>query len=196
MEPKFQSSFIPKRPIGEAQPLSAPVANIFSVMATVIFVLTLVICGALFAYKYLLTNQVAQAETDLGAAEAAYQPGTIQEIIAAESRIKAASALLSKHIAASQMLDLLSGLTVRSIRWGGFSFIGKTDTPTATVSAEVKTYASLAEQSRVISENPAFYNVQFYDFGLSQNGSVTFKMNVDINPSVVSYKKMIETSQP
>ena len=102
MEPKFQTSFIPKKSIIEASKtrFSSPAPrgnNVFSIASTIIFLLTLLACGGLFIYKNSLISQIAKADKDLNDARAAFQEETIQNLMETNSRINAVKALLEKH---------------------------------------------------------------------------------------------------
>ena len=105
MEPKFQSSFIPKKPIGSSGGTSSASiirsTNIFSVMATVIFLATVGASVGLFVYKNILTDQITQADKDITANRAAFQPEKIQQLVDANARITASGSLLEKHVVVS-----------------------------------------------------------------------------------------------
>ena len=59
---------------------------------------------------------------------------------------------------------------------------------------EALNYNSLTGQSDSFGQEKAFMNINFSDFGLSDQGMVTYKFNADIDPSIISYKKSVETA--
>src|SRR5437870_2852513 len=114
MEPKFNTSFIPKKPVADVpvyvdrRPKGT--LNIFSLAATLIFAMTLLGAGGVYLYKNLLTSQIVQADKDVNAARAAFETDKIQDLIQANTRIIATKNLLEKHLAVSQILLLLQSL--------------------------------------------------------------------------------------
>ncbi len=118
MEPKFQTSFIPKNPIVPGQS-GIPVVktyNILAVIATILFIITLLLSGGLFAYKRYLTQQIDQLTADLSKVQANLEPQKVQELVNANSRIISARNLLNEHTAVTQLLMILQQLTVKNIQ--------------------------------------------------------------------------------
>ena len=64
MEPKFQTSFIPKKPIVDDVGVGVGVVretNIFSIIAGIFFVLALLTSGGLYVAKIVINKQIAAA---------------------------------------------------------------------------------------------------------------------------------------
>ncbi len=198
MEPKFQTSFIPKSPvISAAGPKVSAMrggTNIFSVIATIFFIVTLVVSGGLFIYKRMLQSQIAAADTSLTAAREAFQPEKIQELIDANSRITAARGLLNKHIAVSGLLTLLQSLTVKNLRFDNLVYMNAAGKgPTLSMDAEAQNYNALAEQENIFAGNEFLRNEAFSNFTLSDNGTVKAQFFANLDPGLVSYKKLFDT---
>ena len=111
MEPKFQTSFIPKKPIvtGVSSTITRVYGstNIFSVIAMAFFLVTVITSGGLFFYKKVLTSQIAQADTEITAARKALEVDKIQELINANAKIKSSRDLLDKHVAVSNLITFI-----------------------------------------------------------------------------------------
>ena len=200
MEPKFQTSFIPKRPIVSTSGTGfTPVhtTNIFSVIATILFVATLVVSGGLFFYKNVLTNQIALADKSLNDTRVAFQPEKINELIATNSRIIATKNLLNQHIVLSQLLILLQNLTVKKIRFTGLTFASKTTennkSPSLSLTGEAQSYNSIAEQQGIFSKNDFIKNSEFSSFNLGDNGNIKFKFFTNLDPLLFSYKAVLQS---
>lgn len=199
MEPKFQSSFIPKKPVvSGAQPAFVrPTAsvttrvNIFNLIAEVVFGLTILVLGGLFAYKQILTSQISQADKDLTAARAAIQPEAIQSLINASNRISSAKKLLNNHVVISELFALLQSLTVQKMRFNNFSYTYKDSGMMVTMDGEAQNYNALAEQARLFGQNDFIKNPVFTDFDLADNGHVTAKFTAMIDPTLVSYRNAV-----
>lgn len=83
MEPKFQSSFIPKKPVVDSPKVFVPVEkerNIFSIIASIIFVITLLVAGGVFGYKYYLDKQIADADIALNEAREAFDINKMKDL--------------------------------------------------------------------------------------------------------------------
>lgn len=196
MEPKFQTSFIPKRPIGSSQSSGNDTirsTNIFSVVATIVFIVTILVSVGLFFYKNILTNQIAQADKSIVAARADFEPEKIQELIDANARIASVKNLLENHIVVSKVLVLMQDLTVRKMRFTELDYVNKNNDPTINITGEVQTYNALAEQQNVFLNNEFMKEPVFSDFNLGDNGYLLVKFSSRLDPSLVSYKKMVES---
>src|SRR3989344_7165961 len=200
MEPKFQTSFIPKKPIisepGSRVAVSHSI-NIFSAIATIVFVLTILTSGGVFIYKNILESQILLSDKSFNAAREAFHPEKMQELIDANSRIMAVKGLLEKHIASSEHLVLLQSLTVKRMRFNSLSYVNKNlGLPTLSIDGEVATYNALAEQEEIFSKNEFIKNPQFSNFRLEENGVISVKFFTTIDPKLVSYKQYIESLSP
>ena len=196
MEPKFQTSFIPKRPIGSSQSSGNDTirsTNIFSVVATIVFIVTILVSIGLFFYKNILTNQIADADKSIVAARADFEPEKIQELIDANARIASVKDLLENHIVVSKVLVLMQDLTVRKMRFTELDYVNKNNDPTINITGEVQTYNALAEQQDVFLNNEFMKDPVFSDFNLGDNGYLSVKFSSRLDPSLVSYKKMVES---
>ena len=194
MEPRFQTSFIPKKPVitpSGSELMRSGGMGLFSTIATVSFIITILMSGSLFLYKNLLTSQVNQADKDLVSARAAFEPEKIQELIDMNSRILVTKQLLEKHVVISQILSLLQNLTVKKVRITDFSYTNKNDTPTISMSAEAQSYNAVAGQSNFFAQNDLVKSSQFSDFTLSDNGTISFKIFATLSPKLISYKQFI-----
>ena len=195
MEPKFQTSFIPKKPIGSSQLVGSPVVheiNIFSLIATIFFVVTILTYGGLLFYKGLLQGQIEEAGRNINTARSAFQLNKIQELITANSRITMTNTLLEKHVVVSKLFLLLQELTMKKIRFDNFVYSNKNGVPNLSMKAESQTYNALAEQEDAFSKNEFIKNPQFSNFGQGVNGLVTADFISDLDPTLISYKKAVE----
>ena len=192
MEPKFQTSFIPKKPIISSPARTSPaISNLFSVLAGIIFVITLITFGFLLVYKNVLKNQIAKADQDINSARAAFQLEKIQELIDANARIIAVKGLLEKHVVVSPFLLLLQTLTIQTVRLNDLTYSNKNNSPSVFINLQSKTYNSLANQSDAFSKNQYFKTNNFSDFNLGPNGSIQVKFFANLDSKLTSYKNAI-----
>jgi hypothetical protein len=200
MEPKFQTSFIPKNAVIASEThMTAPMTsslNILPTIAGIIFVLSLVAAGGLFGYQHLLNSQIVADNKSLSLVQSEFDPQTMNSLIAASNRIKGAQNLLNKHIATSNMFAVLEQDTLPQVRFDTFNFqVNQDGTMTMALTGEATSYATLAEQSSIFSTVSYFENSAFSNLTLLPNGSVSMHFNTDINPALVSYKTVLQNTQ-
>lgn len=195
MEPKFQSSFIPKAPIvssSTAAPIQRPhTTNVFAVAAGFIFVVTLAASGGEIVYKNILTNQIAEADQELIQARADFQPEKIKELVTENAQIGMSKKLLDKHVAVSEVLALLEALTVKRMRFTAFSYEDKTTSQTVSISGVAENYNALAEQETIFSSSKFIKNPDFSNFNLDENGNVKVDFFATLDSNLVSYKQAL-----
>lgn len=195
MEPKFQTSFIPKKQIGgESEKISiVEETNIFSLAATLVFVVTILMLGGLYGYRYLVLKQISEADAKLNEARSVIQTDKIQNLIDANSRITTGVSLLERHVITTKLLTLLNDSSIKKIKFNDFTYQNKDNTPSIIIDGEVSDYSALASQNDVLKKNELIKNPDFGDFLLSDNGFVRFHFTARLDPSLVSYKKSIES---
>lgn len=195
MEPKFQNSFIPKKPMGLTQNVGVNVVhstNIFSVIAGIIFVIALLISGGLFAYGKILDGQIEEVQAKILAARGAYEPEKIKELIDIDRKITSSEDLLRNHVAVSEVLSLLEELTLKKMRFTSFDYTNNNNKPEVTIAGDVQTYNALAKQQEFFASTEFIRNPTFTDFNLGDNGYISVKFSADIDQSLISYKRIMD----
>lgn len=201
MEPTFQTSFIPKKPIvtdqgGNSSFNVVRETNIFSVVSTILFLVTLLVSGALFGYKIILNKQIAKFDAEIISAQESFQLEKIKELINANDRIASSKILLEQHVTLSKLLYLFQDLTVKRVRIQKLTYSTKSGAPTVSISGQALNYNALADQANIFSKNDYLKNGQFSNFVLENNGNVKADYVATIDTSLVSYKKAIDSTQP
>ncbi len=195
MQPNFQTSFIPKKPVsGESDKTSVVHdTDIFTLAATLTFIVTALLYGGLFLYRNMLDKQIVEAGKQLDDARSAILPDKIKELLDANSRITTASNLLEKHIVNSKMLLLLNDLAVKKLKFNDLTFSNKTGVPTVRINGEVQTYNALAKQQEIFANSEYIKNPTFSNIALGEGGSIKFQLTTTIDSSLISYKKSVES---
>jgi len=196
MQPNFQNSFIPKKPIDNTPDRPSginPDINIFSLAATIVFICTALLFGGLYLYKTILVKNLAAAAEELNNARTAIEPKKIQEILDANSRITTSLNLLEKHLIASNLLIFLGDSAVKKLKFNDLLYTNKDGVPIITINSEVQTFNAFAYQESVLSKNELIKFPNFTDITLAENGNIKFKFTARLDPSLVSYKKSLES---
>lgn len=196
MEPKFQSSFIPKKPVVDSPRALGPVTknrNIFSVIATFMFIITLIAAGGAFGYKKYIEKNISDADKQLSEVRSAFEAGRIQELIDASARLNSIKSLLDNHFVVSQILLLLQNLTLKNIRFDSMSYQNIGGRPVITMDSEGASYNAIANQRDVFVESGMLDNVQFLGYNLTEKGTIKAKFSAVVTPKLISYKDFINS---
>ena len=124
METKYQTSFIPKKPVtmtGQSQPSSM---SLLLVVSIIIFLISLGLAGYVFLQKNLLLQKLTTDQNTIETNKSGLTSDsiTIESLVELNSRINVAKDLLNKHIAVSPIFDFLQQGTLKSVRFKNFNF--------------------------------------------------------------------------
>jgi hypothetical protein len=197
MEPKFQTSFIPKTPITSNNASSYKPENSFSVIgiiSTVLFVVALLASGGLFGYEMYINSQIQKTQAALAEARLAFQSEDNQKIILVSDQLKAIKTLLDNHMTVSPIFELLEQQTLPTVRLTSFSFAQDSASEvTVMIKGEAQNYASLAQQTKIFSELGYLKNIEVTDITLSETGTVGMALKAHIDPNILLYTKVIQS---
>lgn len=218
MDTKFQTSFIPKKPILMDQKVvhHGSTTSIFMFISVLVFIFS--IAGAVFSliWKDVLIKQQTQYAIDLKKAESRFDIATIEKLKKASVKIETATQLLKNHLAVSEIFNIISLLTADGIRFTSFEFSPSTvsNDPNNTESSNgIKismkgvgsSFSAIAWQSDVFGKSAKFgtnkvvKNPILTDLQLDPlTGNVAFSFTAEINPEDLNYEKQIvgESAQP
>ncbi len=188
MDPRFQTSFIPKKPIATESQSRVKTVNLFVLTATIIFLVAMSATGATFFYERLVRSQIEQDKESLNKAREAFDPELINKIVRLDNRINTSKKLLEDHIAASYFFDLLEKTTLKTVRFKDFSieYLSK-DKITVSMKGQAQGFVAVALQSDKFSSDSLFKNTIIGDIALEPAGTVSFSVISSVDPSVLSY---------
>lgn len=198
MEPKFQTSFIPKNPIvSTTNNVGSSVVygstNIFSVIATAFFLVTAIISGGLFGYKVILKKQIDQSIEEINVAKGALEIDKIESLVDTNSQIVSSKNLLDKHVSVSKIIDLVQHLTVKRISLVELKFTEDSGVWYLNTDGQSQSYNALAEQGSIFRKNEYIKNPKFSGFNPGVNGNINFKFSASISSDLILYKKSIDS---
>ena len=204
MEPKFQSSFIPKGPITSvAASASIPRVkkekNLLSFLALIIFIVSVFAAVGVFGYKFYLDYRIDKMGVDLEQARTALQPEIIRELTRIDNRIISVKDLISKHYILTPLFEFLEVSTPKVVRFNDFSYTMTEQGLELQMKGEARGYAALAQQADIFQKSQHFINSTFSNINLNEKGDVNFSFTATIEPKLASYMKKIESvisSQP
>ncbi len=200
MEPKFQTSFIPKKPLNQADSYASSEkkqsTSLLFLAGIFIFIVSIIVAAGAYGWGVYLENRQFQLKNNLSALEKGFDIDSISQLKQIDTKISLAKRILSNHIAVSQVFSIISKLTAQNIRFLSLDLsapIDKSKGITMQMSGYAPSYEALAFQSdefgrleelnlRNIVINPAVLSPM-----QNQNGNVTFSFSANLQPSALSY---------
>ena len=196
MEPNFQTSFIPKKPIvDERVPMARPVGVLLIASIFILFTVLLA-TGGLYFYKGIVTKNLADQQANLTLAQNRFEPSKITELQTLDKRLRASTEILSKHISITPIFTVLQDLTMKSVRYTKFSYdvgTGQNITVDVKMSGQAIGYRSIALQSDLFAQNKNIINPVFSNLTLDNSGNVIFDLEFSVDPGFVNYKQTFLT---
>ncbi|MBI3888504.1 hypothetical protein HY311_01790 [Candidatus Nomurabacteria bacterium] len=196
MEPNFQTSFIPKKPIVDERAISPRPVGIFLITSLFVLVTVIVATIGLFFYKGIVGKNISDMEKTLTLAKNRFEPAKITELQVLDKRLSASTEILSKHITVTPIFTALADLTMRSVRYTKFSYtVGESSNSMVEVkmSGLAVGYRSIALQSDLFTQNKNIIDPIFSDLTLDNTGNVLFDLDFSVNPNFVNYKQNLLT---
>jgi len=198
MEPKFQSSFIPKGPIVSNVP-GAPIGrrtrqekSLFYILASTVFIMSVLSALGMFGYKFYLKYSIDQMGANLEDARLTLQPEVIRELTRLDNRILSSQKLLARHQILSPLFEFFEVSTPKTVRFKDFSYTKTPQGLELKIIGEARGYAALALQADVFDKSQYFKNPIFSDLSLNEKGDVNFSFKAMLDPTLVSYERKVE----
>ncbi len=210
METKFQTSFIPKKPLvpigGATLPHKHHSTSLFMTIGVFVFLASLVAAGGAYMWKSILTSSQDTYKQDLALREQKFNVDDIEKLKRANVRIDLTSRLLANHLAASQIFDIVSRFTVSNVRFINLSLSNSATTPGEGVRLELKGYGSnlsaVAFQAKVFAQLEQYglrkivKNPILSDPTTDTNGKESFGFSAVIDPAAIGYTRSVRGESP
>lgn len=192
MDEKFQTSFIPKKPVVSSVDTSGSGRSLFMVISIFLFIVSLILAGAVFGGKKYLSSQLAKDKENFSKNQEAFDTVTVDTLVKLDKRIESAKKILKKHVAVLPLFDYLESKTLKNIRFKNMklSFL-EDNTVEVTMKGEAKNFSAVALQSDVFAENKNFISSMISDIDLSSTGNVIFNFKTQIDQAMVSYNSTL-----
>lgn len=205
METKFQTSFIPKKPISTiGGPTVAPTkhrgASWFMTFSVLVFILSLAAVGGAYAWKQVLVSAQAGYKTQLAERQKQFNVDLISQLKEANVKIDIAKTLLRNHVAMSQIFGIISRITIENVRFLSMDVSGPKKAGgdlTVTLAGYGSNLSAVAFQSDVLNQLEQYglrkivKNPILSDPSLNTNGTVSFGFTASIDPSSLSYENIV-----
>lgn len=206
METKFQTSFIPKKPL-ISDPAKPEVTHrgsisIMMVISVILFVIS--IGGAIFSFVWsgVLLNAQDNYKKQLAESEKRFNITLIEDLKKFSKKIDIGKQLFGKHMSVSDVFPIIGQLTIESVKFDTFDFSipnENSDSINVILRGVARDYNSIAFQSDVLGSPDRFGKNKFVknpvvaDIVEDGNGEVHFTFSGSINMSDLLYQKTFNT---
>jgi hypothetical protein len=196
MEPNFQTSFIPKKPMIEERAVAPRPIGFLTIISLFILISMLVVAAGLYFYKGVLDNNISEMSESLKTAENRYEPAKIVELQVLDKRLRAANEILSSHVSITPIFELLQKVTMKTVRYTKFSYISGTEKDKKVaikLNGTAIGYKSIALQSDIFTENKQIIDPLFSNLVLDDKGNVMFELEFSVDSTLIDYKQTVLT---
>lgn len=205
METKFQTSFIPKKPLVIEQKIhTSSGISIFMVISSLIFIGSIVWAGFTFVWKDVLLKSQADYKIRLADSEKRFDTSLIEDLKKANVKIDLGRQLIKNHLDVTEIFNIVSLLTIEGVRFNSLEF-----TTPANASDGIKinmrgvatSFSAIAFQSDVFGKsqkygtNKILKNPVLSDLSPDINGNVGFTFSTTVNPEDLLYTKILNQTQ-
>ncbi|MEK7461488.1 MAG: hypothetical protein AAB586_00225 [Patescibacteria group bacterium] len=197
MDPKFQSSFIPKGPItsvmsGTSIRQKSRDRGLFYFLSLIVFSVSVLLALGVFGYKFYLKYSIEQMGADLENARLTLQPEVISELTRLDNRIVSSQELIAQHLILSPLFKFLEISTPKTVRFTDFNFLKTPQGLELSILGEARGYATLAFQADVLNKSQYFKNSIFSNLSLNEKGDVIFSLKTILDPALTLYLREAE----
>jgi hypothetical protein len=197
MEPNFQTSFIPKKPMIEERAVSSRPIGPLTVISLFILLAMVVASGGLYFYRGSVKSNIVEMEEYLKTAQARYEPAKIKELQVLDRRLEAANEILTSHVSITPIFELLQKVTMKTVRYTKFSYTVGTEKEKKVMvklSGTAVGYRSIALQSDIFTKNKQMIDPLFSNLVLDDKRNVMFDLEFSVDPALINYKQAVLTA--
>jgi len=196
MEPTFNTSFIPKKPIqtqvGKVGSARKDGINFFMLIAVILFLASLLLTAGVFAYKLTVQGSIESQIRTLEKAQQAFDPKFVVKASRLNSRIINANDILNSHLAPSEIFDLLEEFTLQTVTFSSFKFEdGEDGTIKILASGEGDSFRSIVLQSDKFGESGYLRDVLFSGLEPTEFNNIAFSFEASLDPQLILYRKSL-----
>jgi hypothetical protein len=177
--------------------------SILLTISIIVFIISLGGAGFAFAWEKVLDSEQNQYKNDLAADQNQFNTDLINTLTKANTKIDLAEGLIQKHLAVSEIFNIISKLTIASVGWKSFTFSAPATSPssasgassdvTISMQGQTDSYYSVAYQSDIFGQSSEFgannviKNPVLSNLSVGSDGKIAFSFTASVDPSELSY---------
>jgi hypothetical protein len=194
MDQNFQSSFIPKEPMTEEKVFKKKKAGVSGVLSLSLFIVSIIASVGMYAYKSILNSDIQSLESQMASAEKSIDTKSIDEMVQFSNKLQAAKDIVSKHEVISGFMNSLASSTVSTVQFIDFKYSEVKGGLVVSMKGKTNSYASVALQENIFSQNKSFRLATFSNLTLGEGGLVLFDVSINVDPQIAVYAPQSNTN--
>lgn len=188
----MQTSFIPKRTYEKKSSLKKNYGGLLMGIAGVIFILSILLAGAVFLYNRYLVSEIENMAVTLEREKGSLEKEVIKELNRVDKKIEAAKKIIDQHITLAPLFELLEKNTLRSVRFEKLTFSPQNGEWILGMKGSADSYSSIALQSDIFENDKNMSELIFSNLGVGRDGGVIFDVTAKIDPRLLLYRNSLE----
>ncbi|PCI89939.1 hypothetical protein COB18_02340 [Candidatus Kaiserbacteria bacterium] len=192
MESNIKASFIPDQMPATGRQVKpsaggGSAGDIFILIAVVILAVALALAAGVFLYDRFLDSNIQGKTVQLERAQQAFEPKLVEELVRLDARLQSAGDVLARHLAPSELFNLLEELTLQSVSYQSLDYsINEDESITIRLQGKASSVNGVALQASVFGQHNAISNPIFTGLDIVSDG-VTFEVTALVNPAAIRY---------
>lgn len=204
MEPKFNTSFIPKKSL--QADVNGPSVSEFAErrdtygpgfsLALLIFIVSIVASIAVFAYTVMIDRTIEKKITELENLKNSFSEENIEMLIRADNHIKQAKKITTEHVAVSELFNELERITLKKVQYVGMEYAGvPNENSLFTLSGFSQNFQDVALQTTQYRSSKSLRSPIVRELERLEAGPVFFSIEVTADPRLVSFANALENAK-
>lgn len=156
-----------------------------------IFITTLLVCGAVFVYTGMLVEKIKTQENTLEELHRDFETSTVQVFVRKEYRVRHVTSLLESHLAPSHLFTQLERTTVQDVSFEKFYYrqLHKKDALEVSVTGVAEDFESVAHQMEQFRKYNALNAPYLSLLEFTEDGQVRFGVIFALDVDHILYTK-------
>jgi hypothetical protein len=195
MDTKFQTSFIPKKPVISSGRVEHRARSIdfFSLLANMSIVIILLASAGVFGYKFYLKDKIETLDTQLAQMGQTFGTDLITELTRVDNHLKSAKKILDNHISIITLFEFLGAKTFQDVQFTNFHYELGPNGVTVQMNGKAKNYSTLVLQSDELVNSKYVQSVVFSNLDLDPSGKVIFSIELQLDKAGFLYTNNTNT---
>lgn len=189
MDPKLQSSFIPRKSMANIPSYQASSVTVYSIVASIMFVVALGLATVAFISKKTMIDDIVNMNKTLVETRNSFQTEMILDLKNKSYRLTEANSLLKNHLAFSNFFHFVEDTVYEGVTWNDLTYeYNKSGQVRIKLSGLARSFNSLALQYDIFENNPGLSDVALTKIAPDKSGGVSFVAEAVVSRDMILYK--------
>ncbi len=201
MEPKFNTSFIPKKSL-QADVSGSKGTSKYTHRRTIygpgfflmllIFTITVVVALGVFGYTKILIRDIEGKIAKMEEQKNSFDLNSVNMLTEFDTKIRSAKKILASHVAVSGLFDLLENITLKKVQYTELVYNGfPNEVPTITVTGVSDGFQNIALQTEQYRKDTSLLNPVVNDLEKKENMTIDFSVDMEADRRLTSFSSFL-----